>query len=45
MGGVVVIPVGKGQQQALTIITRTAKGHSEQQVATVNFVPLLAGKN
>ena len=44
LGGVVVIPVGAGQMQALKVITRTARGFSEQQVATVSFVPLLSGK-
>ena len=44
IGGVVVIPIGSGSQQSLNIITRTARGVTEQTVATVSFVPLLTGK-
>jgi protein-L-isoaspartate(D-aspartate) O-methyltransferase len=41
-GGVMVIPVGCGQEQTLLRIERTADGFEQKQLAGVRFVPLIA---
>ena len=42
-GGVLVIPVGDGRTQTLQRITRTETGTQVENIASVVFVPLLAG--
>lgn len=44
-GGRLVIPVGPQGAQSLKLIERGAKGLQESILATVSFVPLLAGKS
>ena len=40
-----VIPVGKPEAQQLMVIVRGETGYTEQTLAEVSFVPLLAGKS
>lgn len=42
VGGRLVTPVG-GQQQQLTVITKTLAGYERQEVTPVTFVPMLSG--
>ena len=42
-GGILVIPVGDGRTQTLQRITRTETGNQVENIASVIFVPLLAG--
>ncbi|WP_455212197.1 protein-L-isoaspartate(D-aspartate) O-methyltransferase [Kaarinaea lacus] len=42
LGGRLVTPVG-GQQQHLTVITKTSAGYEQQVVKQVTFVPMLSG--
>lgn len=43
-GGRLVAPVGPQGQQVLKVIDRGLAGFKQQDIATVSFVPLLAGK-
>jgi protein-L-isoaspartate(D-aspartate) O-methyltransferase len=43
-GGRLLIPVGPQGHQSLRLVQRGAKGVTEQHLAAVSFVPLLAGK-
>ncbi len=45
IGGRLLIPVGPQGAQALKLIERDAKGLRESVIASVSFVPLLAGKS
>ena len=42
-GGKLVIPVGKNQEQRLTVITRKGDDYSHQPMDWVSFVPLVKG--
>ena len=42
VGGRLVIPVGAGEQQDLRLIERTPGGYTDEIVAAVKFVPLVA---
>ncbi len=42
-GGVLVIPVGNNQAQQLLRVRKTAKGHIQEMLEWVSFVPLRAG--
>ena len=42
-GGRVVMPVGGGESQALTVIDKTDSGIKKQEIEAVRFVPRLAG--
>ena len=42
-GGRLVMPVGKGEQQALVVIDKTPNGLRQQTIEAVRFVPRLAG--
>lgn len=43
-GGRMLIPVGPQGQQSLRLVQCTTKGFTEEHLAAVSFVPLLAGK-
>ncbi len=43
LGGRVVMPVGQGEKQVLTVIDKTSSGLRQQQIEAVRFVPRLAG--
>lgn len=43
IGGRVVMPVGRGDKQALTVIDKTKDGLQKQEIEAVRFVPRLAG--
>jgi protein-L-isoaspartate(D-aspartate) O-methyltransferase len=43
-GGVIVIPVGSGDQQSLQRITKTDKGFELEEIEPVRFVPLVPGR-
>ncbi|MCL4144153.1 UNVERIFIED_CONTAM: hypothetical protein GTU68_007919 [Idotea baltica] len=43
VGGRVVMPVGRGEKQVLTVIDKTVNGLQEQKLEAVRFVPRLAG--
>lgn len=42
-GGRVVMPLGRGESQALTVIDKTDTGLKKQEIEAVRFVPRLAG--
>jgi protein-L-isoaspartate(D-aspartate) O-methyltransferase len=42
-GGRIVMPVGRGDAQVLTVIDKTATGLRRQEIEAVRFVPRLAG--
>ena len=42
-GGRIVMPVGRGDSQVLTVIDKTATGLQRQEIEAVRFVPRLAG--
>lgn len=44
VGGVMVIPVGKGGSQQLQRITRTESGYAVEKLEPVVFVPFLSGR-
>jgi protein-L-isoaspartate(D-aspartate) O-methyltransferase len=44
MGGRLIIPVGRQQQQRLLVVTRTEDGVQEQELEGVSFVPMLKGQ-
>jgi len=44
VGGVMVIPVGKGSSQQLQRITRTENGYAVEKLEPVVFVPFLSGR-
>jgi protein-L-isoaspartate(D-aspartate) O-methyltransferase len=44
VGGVMIIPVGKGGNQLLQRITRTESGYEVEKLESVVFVPFLSGK-
>ncbi|MGF1614065.1 MAG: protein-L-isoaspartate(D-aspartate) O-methyltransferase [Gammaproteobacteria bacterium] len=43
VGGRLVIPLGRGPRQRLSVITRGAAGYEEERVDYVRFVPMLGG--
>ena len=43
IGGRVVMPVGRGENQTLTVIDKTSDGLRKQEIEAVRFVPRLAG--
>lgn len=43
IGGRVVMPVGRGESQVLTVIDKTDSGLQTQEIEAVRFVPRLAG--
>lgn len=43
VGGRVVMPVGRGESQVLTVIDKTESGLIKQEIEAVRFVPRLAG--
>lgn len=43
VGGRMVLPVGEGDNQVLTVIDKTASGLVQKQIEAVRFVPRLAG--
>ncbi len=45
VGGVMIIPTGKGKHQQLHRITRTSSGFEDELFDNVVFVPFLSGKN
>lgn len=44
VGGVMVIPIGKGDKQRLQRITRTENGYEVEKLEPVVFVPFLSGR-
>jgi protein-L-isoaspartate(D-aspartate) O-methyltransferase len=44
IGGVMVIPVGKGSSQRLQRVTRTENGYEVEKLEPVVFVPFLSGR-
>ena len=42
-GGRIVMPVGRGDSQVLTVIDKTSTGLQRQEIEAVRFVPRLAG--
>lgn len=44
LGGIMIIPVGKGGKQALQRIIRTQGGFEVEELEPVSFVPFLSGK-
>jgi len=44
IGGVMVIPVGKGGSQRLQRVTRTESGYEVEKLEPVVFVPFLSGR-
>ena len=44
-GGRLVLPLGRGQQQRLTVLRRVDDGVEQHALTTVNFVPLVTGVN
>ncbi len=44
IGGRMVLPIGGRKLQKLLLIERTSEGFDQQDVESVNFVPLLSGK-
>ncbi len=42
-GGIMLLPVGDQNQQALVRVTRTKTGHTTQMIEKAHFVPLLTG--
>jgi protein-L-isoaspartate(D-aspartate) O-methyltransferase len=43
LGGCMVLPVGKREQQALVRVVRTPTGYNHEMLERVSFVPLVAG--
>lgn len=43
VGGRLVLPVGDGEEQVLTLVTRTETGFQTQSLERVRFVPMLGG--
>lgn len=43
IGGRMVLPVGKGDEQALVLVIRTENGHRKEMLERVSFVPFEAG--
>jgi len=43
VGGRLVLPVGDGDEQVLTLVTRTEAGFQAQSLERVRFVPMLGG--
>ncbi|MGH8556584.1 MAG: protein-L-isoaspartate(D-aspartate) O-methyltransferase [Methylococcales bacterium] len=44
MGGVMVIPVGSGDEQSLRRIVKTQAGYEMENIEAVRFVPLVTGR-
>lgn len=42
-GGRLVMPVGRGDRQALVLVVRRGGGYEQQTIEPVNFVPFLSG--
>lgn len=45
MGGVMIVPVGDANQQALYKVTRTEKSFEKEVLEAVSFVPFLSGRS
>ena len=43
LGGRMILPMAKGDEQHLLVIDRTARGFTEKRMDAVKFVPLLPG--
>lgn len=43
VGGRIVMPVGRGEKQVLTVVDKTSNGLQHHEVEAVRFVPRLAG--
>lgn len=44
IGGVLVIPIGSGNEQSLQRIVKTQSGYELEMIETVRFVPLVLGR-
>jgi protein-L-isoaspartate(D-aspartate) O-methyltransferase len=44
VGGVMIIPIGRGGRQELQRVLRTADGYEVEELERVTFVPFLAGR-
>jgi protein-L-isoaspartate(D-aspartate) O-methyltransferase len=44
IGGVMIIPIGRGGRQELQRVLRTADGYEAEELEPVTFVPFLAGR-
>ncbi|MCI0652993.1 MAG: protein-L-isoaspartate(D-aspartate) O-methyltransferase [Methylococcaceae bacterium] len=44
VGGVMVIPVGSGEEQSLQRIVKTEAGYEMEEIEAVRFVPLVIGR-
>jgi protein-L-isoaspartate(D-aspartate) O-methyltransferase len=44
VGGVMIIPIGRGGRQELQRVLRTADGYEAEELEPVTFVPFLAGR-
>jgi len=44
VGGVMIIPIGRGERQELLRVFRTENGYEVEELEPVNFVPFLAGR-
>jgi protein-L-isoaspartate(D-aspartate) O-methyltransferase len=44
VGGVMIIPIGRGGRQELQRVIRTANGYEVEELEPVTFVPFLAGR-
>jgi protein-L-isoaspartate(D-aspartate) O-methyltransferase len=44
IGGVMVIPVGSGDEQSLQRVTKTQTGYEMERIEPVRFVPLVSGR-
>ncbi len=44
VGGVMIIPIGKGNSQQLQRVTRTESGYEAEELEPVVFVPFLSGR-
>lgn len=44
VGGVMVIPVGSGNEQSLQRVTKTQEGYELEMIEPVRFVPLISGR-
>lgn len=43
LGGIMILPVGCGEEQQLMRVSRGEAGHQQQELASVHFVPLQPG--
>ncbi len=44
LGGIMVIPIGRGGRQELQRIIRTENGYEVEELEPVSFVPFLSGR-